>query len=126
MMTNDDYAKDNGFSDAKSMREYAEEFGTIDTPLHKDTVVLNSEKYEYLLWLTTPKPIETAPFDEIVLIRGDGGWVDGMFKEASGWVTLFGIIIFDATHWLPSPNTPMPKSTEINQLSDDAQDAMGR
>jgi len=71
----------------------------------KDVVIIPRTEHESLLWLTTPKPIETAPYKEFILIKGDGGWTEGYLRHGCGWVTSAGFTIIDATHWLPLPKT---------------------
>ena len=89
--------------------------------IKRDTITIPRAEHEHLLWLTTPKSIETAPRDEVVMLKNGRGWREGMVCDDIGWC---GIDKF--TRWLPLPNTPMPTTSAINQLSDDAQDALDR
>jgi len=130
-MSPDEHARENGFSDAKSMREYTEEFGTIEVPLTSDTVVLSREKYLHLLWLTTPKPIEAGLTDyNNVLMTNLVNYCQGFRGETGDYyeslpLSPSPLLKFKPTHWLPLPNTPpIPKPSAINELSDDAQDAL--
>jgi len=100
-MSPDEYAQENGFTDTKSMREYIDEFGTIELPPHEDTVVLSQSKYQYFLWLTTPKPFtHDMQHIDCILIKRDGDYVIGCINEFI-WCDEF-------VSWLPLPNTPMP------------------
>jgi len=73
--------------------------------------------YEHLLWLTTSRPIETAPrHGKNILLSNGRIWKQGYHHDSDGWIG-----VDKPTHWQPLPNTPMPQAEESNlKIADDA------
>lgn len=79
-----------------------------------DNVIIPRAEYDRLLWLTTPKTIETAPLNTEILVTGG---------ESNYWTQLsLSSNKCAETHWLPLPELPIPTTAQ----HEDASDAMGR
>jgi hypothetical protein len=83
-----------------------------DNPIY-DTITIQRAEYERLLWLTTPKPFETAPLDEYILVYASAymdtvktwhgaNYVDGAWEDSNGF-----LYKEPPKLWLPLPD-PYP------------------
>jgi len=92
----------------------------------EEMVAIPRAEYTRLLYLTTAKPIETAPHNEKVLMFCYGEYHIASWDKNQNYFDSAQFALESPAHWLPLPNTPpIPKPSTINQLSDDPQDALG-
>ena len=98
-----------------------------------DTVTIPRTEYERFLYLTTPKPIETAPrgnaedgysADTLLVNCKEYGWIEAAFINEI-WISIDGeIAIHNPTHWLPPPTTFADAIKASNKQLNDATDSL--
>jgi len=126
----------------QSTQETSEDMGIEYSEFEEivsDMVAIPRAEYKQLLYLTTPKPIDTLHYvsDEdlefmALIINPDGfeewvqSWTDegNVIYKSHGEKGLFSPIVIHPTHWLPLPNTTLPITAKPKL--EDADDALGR
>lgn len=109
----------------------SEVFAVDDFTKQHGTITIQRSEYERLLWLTTPKPIDTAPRDGSVidLWYGERRFPNAFWLNNTWEITIWDgtnrvVSIENPTHWQPLPSHVMPMQQTKKPL-DNKPDPMG-